>query len=155
MASGKRQPSKQKRTSQNRQQRSALEARKAAASTPRSGGSSSSSGSSGGGGGGLLGRLRGAVAPSAPRPSTSSGASGTGRGAARRPAGSRGDQPVGYRAALTGVIGAVAAVAVSFIVSTPVTVDGDPYDAERVVAEWSDTALKTAVEKPDATPTRS
>jgi hypothetical protein len=150
MASGKRQPSKQKRTSQNRQQRSALQARKAAASTPRSGSASGSGGSSGsrGAGGGLLGRLRGAVAPSAPRPTASSG--GTGRGAARRPAGSRGEQPIGYRAALTGLIGAAAAVAVSFIVSTPVTVDGDPYDAERVVSEWSVTALKAAVDAPDA-----
>jgi len=149
MASGKRQPSKQKRTSQNRQQRSALQARKAAASSPPSR-SSGRPGSSGGGGRSLLGRLRGAVAPSAPRPATSSGAAGSGRGAARRPAGSRGDQPVGYRAALTGLIGAAAAVAVSFIVSTPVTVDGDPYNAERVVSEWSLTALDEAIDSPDA-----
>jgi hypothetical protein len=136
MATGKRQPSKQKRTQQNRQQRSALEARKAAASTPAPSGSSSA-GRGGGGGGGLLGRLRGAGAP-----------------VPARRAAARGDQAVGHRAALTGLIAAGAAAAVTFIVSTPVTTDGDPYTSERVVAEWADSALLAAQEtgatEPDA-----
>ncbi|HJR24382.1 MAG TPA: hypothetical protein VJ804_02840, partial [Acidimicrobiales bacterium] len=45
-----------------------------------------------------------------------------------------------------------AAVAVSFIVSTPVTQDGDSYTAERVVSEWADTALKTAQDTDAAEP---
>jgi hypothetical protein len=158
MASGKQQPSKQKRTNQNRQQRSALEARKAAAS--RTSTSASSSGGARAGGGSLLGRLRGAfAAPAAPRAS----GGGTGGGgtaassAAAEPSGdplTRNGQPVGYRAAMTGLIAAFAAVAISFVVSTPVTDDGDPYDSERVVAEWADTALQAAQEtdatEPDA-----
>ena len=140
MASGKQQPSKQKRTNQNRQQRSALEARKAAASKASTG-STSSTAPRAGSTGGLLGRLRGAAAPrpATPRPAGPRPASPLGGMLANRS-----DQPVGYRAALTGLIAAVAAVGVSFILSTPVTQDGDPYTRERVVAEWADTALRAA-----------
>jgi hypothetical protein len=138
MASGKQQPSKQKRTNQNRQQRSALEARKAAASKPSTGSTSSSAPRASGG---LLGRLRGTATPRAatPRPATPRPASPLGGMLANRS-----EQPVGYRAALTGLIAAVAAVGVSFVLSTPVTQDGDPYTRERVVAEWADTALRAA-----------
>lgn len=138
MANGKRQPAKQKRTNQNRQQRAALQARKEAATV-----AASSSGGSGSGGGGLLSRLfgggGGGGAIRTPRPA-----------AGARPVPSRGTAPVGYRAAMVGLIGAVAAVAMSFILSTPVTEDGDTYTLERVVAEWADTARRTAAEAPEA-----
>ncbi len=146
MASGKRQPSKQKRTTQNRQQKAALQARKAAAVTPASSRSAGRSGS----GGGMLGRLRGAFTP-APRAQAAAGDGGA--AAPRRSAPtSRGDQPIGYRAALIAVIGAVAAILLCCVQSTPVNAEGDLYTSEKLVAEWSVSALRAGQVAPDATP---
>ncbi|MDP1820985.1 MAG: hypothetical protein Q8K58_13995 [Acidimicrobiales bacterium] len=142
MPSSKRQPSKQKRASQNRAQRAALSVRRDAASAPSS--TSSSSGSGGDGRSSLLGRLRGAsfATPAAPP----SGDRAADRAAARSA------QPVGYRAALSGVMAAGAGLLLCLVfIKVPVTDDGDLYTKERLSAEWSDTARRAAVEAPDAT----
>jgi hypothetical protein len=156
----KRQPSKQKRADQNRAQRAALSARRDNASAPPSSGS-------GGGSGGrpsLLGRLRGASATtparstaarstssSAPAAAGSTGVSGARADAAQRRADARAAQPVGYRAALSGVMAAGAALLLCLVfIKVPVTVDGDLYTKERLVAEWSDTALKASADEPAA-----
>ena len=110
MASGKRQPSKQKRTNQNRQQRAALQARKAAASNAAAAPAAPPAGSSSGSGGGLLGRLRGCGRLRAAAHPRLRAAHRLGR--RRRPAGprppagpTRRSSRVGYRAALTGAAG--------------------------------------------------
>lgn len=143
MSPAKRQPSKQKRTAQNRQQRAALEARKAAAGSGGGGtGARSSSGGGsvfgrlfGGGGGG--GGGGGATRSTTPRPAAGLGAP-------------RGDQPVGFRAALAGLLAAVAAVILTVLQTTPVNAEGDLYTPEKLVAEWSDSALAVAVDRPEA-----
>lgn len=146
MSPAKRQPSKQKRTAQNRQQRAALEARKAAAGASRAQGSSSGGGGGrpsffsrllGGGGGGGARNARVAAG----------GAGGAARG---RPAPGPGDPPIGYRAALAGVIAAAAAIVLTVLQTTPVNADGDLYTPERLVAEWSDSALDVALDQPTA-----
>ena len=132
------QPSKQKRAAQNRAQRAAREARKAAAATP-----SGRASTGGGGGGGLLSRLRGSG-----RTSSSATASGTGR----RPslAEARAMQPPGYRAALSAVFAAVAAIALcSFMLRYPVDGQGDLYTSETLVADWVATTLDAARSAPD------
>jgi hypothetical protein len=152
MASGKRQPSKQKRTNQNRQERAARQARasNAAAAPSSTGGSSSGAGA---GRGSLLGRLRGAatgtVAPSprAPR-ATASGGSASGGATPRRFDPSQ--QPPGYRAALTALLAAGAAVIASFFLTQPVDGKGDVYTRPAIVAEWSTTALRQVAETPTA-----
>jgi hypothetical protein len=144
MSPAKRQPSKQKRTAQNRQQRAALEARKAAATSTSSGGGSSSGG---GGRSSLLGRLFGGGAGGGTRPATA-------RAAAPRPAGGlgapRGDQPIGFRAALAGLLAALAAIVLTVLQTTPVNAEGDLYTPEKLVAEWSDSALDVALAEPEA-----
>jgi len=141
----KRQPSKQKRASQNRAQRAALSARRDNASAPPSKGS-------GGGSGGrpsLLGRLRGS---SATTPARSTSSSTSTSSPTERRAEARAAQPVGYRAALSGVMAAGAALLLCLVfIKVPVTTDGDLYTKERLVAEWSDTALRSSVAEPAAT----
>ncbi len=141
MSPPKRQPSKQKRTAQNRQQRAALEARKAAAGSAGGGGGSGARSSARGTS--VLGRLFGG------------GGGGGGTRAAGPRAGAgigapRGDQPVGFRAALAGLLAAVAAIILTVLQTTPVDAEGDLYTPEKLVAEWSDSALAVAVDQPDA-----
>ncbi len=153
------QPSKQKRAQQNRNQRAALQQRKAAATAAAT--SSSGSSASGGGGGGLFGRLRNAGGA---RPAATGGGGG---GASARPTAAarggagggglfgggaaRGDQPPGYRAALVGLLTAVAGLVVCItLVRVPVDGNGDVYSRERLAAEWTDSALQVAVANPDA-----
>jgi len=135
------QPSKQKRAAQNRAQRAALEARKAAANVPA--GTRASSGGTGRGGGGLLSRLRGSGR-------TSSGA--TTASTSRRPslAETRALQPPGYRAALSAVFAAVAALVLcAFVLRYPVDGQGDLYTSETLVADWLATAIDAAQAAPD------
>jgi hypothetical protein len=172
MASGKQRPSKQKRSNQNRQQRAARQARttNAAAPPPTPKASSASSGSasassSAGEKTSLLGRLRGgagatrAARPARPaRPAASSRTGGASRAAAADPVDlppmtDRRGQPIGYRAALTALLAAVAAVAASFLFHTAVDGQGDPYTQSSLVAEWSRSALDATADLPaDAEP---
>src|SRR5687768_3130255 len=98
------QPSKQKRAAQNRNERAARAARAAnaanAAATPRSAAGSA-------GGGSLLSRLRGGG---------SSRVGATRSGARPSPAELRSQQPPGYRAALSAVLAAVAAIVLCLFV---------------------------------------
>ncbi|MFP5255102.1 MAG: hypothetical protein ACLGI8_04540 [Acidimicrobiia bacterium] len=133
------QPSKQKRAAQNRAQRAAREARKAAARTPTGSGASTSAARRSGG---LLSRLRGGGGGS-----TRAGASAGGR----RPtlAEARALQPPGYRAALSAVFAAVAAIILcSFLLRYPVDGQGDLYTSETLVADWVATALDAAQADP-------
>jgi hypothetical protein len=151
MASGKRQPSKQKRTNQNRQERAARQARASnAAAAPSSAGRSSSG--TGAGRGSLLGRLRGAAtgttAPSTSR-ATDSGGAASGGSTPRRgfdPS----QQPPGYRAALTALLAAGAAVIASFFLTQPVDGQGEVYTRPAIVAEWATSAVQQVAETPDA-----
>lgn len=138
VAMSPKQPSKQKRAAQNRNQRAAREARKAAANAPAP--TRASTGGTGGGGGGLFSRLR--------------GSSGTASAAAttRRPslAEARAMQPPGYRAALSAVFAAVAALVLcAFLLRYPVDGEGDLYTSETLVADWVTTALDAAQAAPD------
>ena len=136
--STKRQPSKQRRQTQNQRQRAALEARRAnAAAGPVpsgkvGGGSSTSEGS--GGGGSLFSRLRGTAA--------------TGRAA--RTGVPVGGQPVGYRAALSALLAAVAGVVVgALLLPVPVDASGDPVNTRgAIVGEWALSAHDTLDEDP-------
>ena len=175
MASGKRQPSKQKRTNQNRQVRAARQARAAAAAAgpPAAKSPKGSGGSAAAPKGSLLGRLRGAAtatprkAPATPAtaaatPATPAKASVAPRAnvnrnigrsqLARRAAAGPGDQPPGYRAALIGLIASVAAVVASFFIHSAVDVEGDIYTRPAIVAEWSASALDASEAAPDAEP---
>lgn len=135
----KRQPSKQKRAAQNRNERAARAARAANANAARSTSAPASSGSSGS----LLSRLRGGGASTA-RTGASSART---RGAALRPL-----QPPGYRAALSALLAAVAAVLLcTFALRQPVDAQGDPYTAATRAADYSITAVRAAAEQPDAT----
>jgi hypothetical protein len=145
----KRQPSKQKRAAQNRNERAARAARAANAQvTSRPEGTSSAGPAGGASSGSLLSRLR----------SGGSGASAT-RGVARvsdarsRGAALRPDQAPGYRAALSAVLAAGAAVLLcTFALRYPVDERGDLYTRETIVADWASTALRAAQDQPDATP---
>jgi hypothetical protein len=144
MASGKRQPSKQKRTNQNRQERAARQARASnAAAAPSSAGSSSSG--TGAGRGSLLGRLRGAASGGASSSSTS--ASG---GSTPRRGFDPSQQAPGYRAALTALLAAGAAVIASFFLTQPVDGQGEVYTRPAIVAEWATSAVQQVAETPDA-----
>jgi hypothetical protein len=137
----KRQPSKQKRAAQNRNQRMARTARTANAQAGLSSSAGSAAPTSGGS---LLSRLRGGSTG----PRAAGGTTARARGAALRP-----DQPPGYRAALSAVLAAAAALMLcTFALRYPVDADGDVYTSERLVADWSLTALRAAAEQPDATP---
>ncbi len=98
----------------------------------------------------MLSRLRGGgkrtassgVAPAATGPRTTGSAST--RGAALRA-----NQPVGYRAALSAVIAAAAALVLSLVaLRYPVDAAGDVYTPETLTADWSMTALRAVVEQP-------
>ena len=133
-------PSKQKRAAQNRARRAAHAARiaNAQAAATSSGRSETSSGQRGGGS--LLGRVLG----------RSGGGSG-GRLATARADGAarRGDQPVGYRAALSALLAAVAAAIVCAVaLRYPVDAEGELYTREHLVADWSLTALDAAADDP-------
>jgi hypothetical protein len=131
-------PSKQKRAAQNRNQRAARAARAAnanAAASPASG----SGGGRASGGGGLRSRLRGGG-------TTTSASSARTRGAALRP-----DTPPGFRAALSALFAAVAAIfLLALILRYPVDAQGDVYTPETLTADWSLTALDAIAQQPDA-----
>jgi hypothetical protein len=57
-------------------------------------------------------------------------------------------QPVGYRAALTCFLAALAAVAASLLFHSAVDGQGDPYTQSSLVAEWSQSALHAAADQP-------
>jgi hypothetical protein len=167
MATGKQRPSKQKRSNQNRQQRAARQARTTNAAAPpvtpkaSSGTTTSSASSSSAEKTSLLGRLRGgsggATRPAA-RPAASSRTGGTSRAAAPDPVDlppmtDKRGQPVGYRAALTCFLAALAAVGASLLFHTAVDAQGDPYSQPSLVAEWSHSALDATADLPaDAEP---
>ena len=142
--SPKRQPSKQRRQAQNQRQRAALQNRRenaAAAGAVPSGTTSEggSTGSGGGGGGGsLFSRLRGSAA--------------TGR--AVRTGTPVSDQPVGYRAALSALLAAVAGAAVgALLISVPVNADGEVVNSAGAMAgEWTLSAAATLEDNAEATP---
>lgn len=154
------QPSKQKRAAQNRNQRAALAARAANANTmpqsPRTG-TAASSGSSAAGGS-LLSRLRGGGSNRSGTSTTSraAGASSRTAGSSRaRGASLRPDQPPGYRAALSAVLAAVAALMLCTVaLRYPVDASGKVYNSETLVADWSVTALRAAADQPAATPAK-
>lgn len=130
------QPSKQKRAAQNRNERAARAARtanaKAAARSDRTaaGGVSTARGS-------LLSRFRGG---------STGGQSTRARGAALRAT-----QPPGYRAALSALLAAGAAVMVCTIaLRYPVDAQGDIYTGPTITADWAMTALRAAAATPDA-----
>jgi hypothetical protein len=142
------QPAKQKRAAQNRNQRAARAARAANANAaPRATTTGSSSrGSSGTGS--LLSRLRGGSM------SGRSSSTGPARGGSARSRGAalRSEQPPGYRAALSAVLAAAAAVVLCTVaLRYPVDAQGDIYTGPTLAADWSVTALRAAAELPDAT----
>lgn len=130
------QPSKQKRAAQNRNQRAARAARTANAST-RPAATSAASGSRGG----LLSRFRGG-------------------GVGVRPAGerlslteARALQPPGLRAALSAVFAAVAAIVLcTFMLRYPVDAQGDLYTGPSLLADWTATAIDAVQADPGAPP---
>lgn len=133
-------PSKQKRAAQNRNERAARAARAAnanAAPTAQRPSAATASGS-----GSLLSRLRGGQSrsrSSAPRTGIP-------------PARSSVAQPPGYRAAMSAVLAAVAALVLSTVaLRYPVDVRGDVYSGPTLVADWSLSALRVVAEEPDAT----
>jgi len=151
------QPSKQKRAAQNRNQRVALAARAANANTtpqaPRTGAASSSvsSSASSAAGGSLLSRLRGGGSSRSATSTTSRTAgSSRARGASLRP-----DQPPGYRAALSAVLAAVAALMLCTVaLRYPVDASGKVYNSETLAADWSVTALRAAADQPGVAPAK-
>ena len=140
--STKRQPSKQRRQTQNQRQRAALEARRvnAAAAGELADGKVARRRvrrTSGTGGGSVFSRLRGART--------------TGR--AIRAGASGKTQPPGYQFALSGLLAAVAA-AVAGALLIPVAVDssGDQISSRgALVGEWTLSAWDVVQENPDAT----
>jgi hypothetical protein len=131
------QPSKQKRAAQNRNQRAAREARAANANvapTSRATGGPSAGGASGS----LLSRLRGGGTT---RPPSMRAAAAQGRAL----------QPPGFRAALSGLFAAVAAVLLCTLsLRYPVDARGDLYTSEQLAADWSLTAAQAAADQPGA-----
>lgn len=133
------QPSKQKRAAQNRNQRAARVARAANANAIPQLARTGTATSAASGGGSLLSRLR--------RGGSGSGGSARARGASLRP-----DQPPGYRAALSAVLAAAAALVVCTVaLRYPVDARGDLYTSETRAADWSVSALRAAADQPDAT----
>jgi hypothetical protein len=62
-------------------------------------------------------------------------------------------QPPGYRAALSAVLAAAAgALLCVFALRYPVDAQGEVYTPETVSADWSMSALRAAIEQPDAEP---
>lgn len=138
-------PSKDKRAAQNRSQRAAREARKANAHAagPADGGSSRPAG---GASGGLLSRLRGGGSgPRAQRP--------TATPQRATAAGPVAPQPPGYRAALSAVLAAGAALVLCIVgLRYPVDRHGDVYTPESLAADWATSALVASADQPDASP---
>jgi hypothetical protein len=135
--STKRQPSKQRRQTQNQKQRAALEARREAAAAGPTGGKGDAAGSSpAASNGSVLSRFRGSRSA----------------GRAARTGGS-GSLPVGHRAALSALLAAVAAALVgSFLFRVPVGRDGEPITTQgALVAEWSLSAQEALVDDSEAT----
>lgn len=144
--SPKRQPSKQKRAAQNRNQRAARTARTTNANTDPAERVASTSTA---GGGTLLSRLRGGSTGRGP---AGRAPAGTATSARARGAALRAHQPPGYRAALSAVLAAAAALLLcTFALRYPVDAQGDLYSSETLTADWSVTALQAASEQPDAT----
>jgi hypothetical protein len=105
--------------------------------------------------GSLFGRLfggGGAAAPSRGASSRGTSSAGAGRSGVRQQAAARGrpDQPVGYRAALTGLLASVAAIVATFLVHTPLDARGDFYTKPSIVGDWAQTALHAAQKAPSA-----
>ena len=139
--STKRQPSKQRRQTQNQRQRAALEARRVNATAGpapqgKVGGASATEPSSAPRGGSVLSRMRGATA----------------RGREVRTGRAGGSLPVGHRAALSALLAAIAAAVVgALLIPVPVDAGGDPVTARgALLAEWSLSALDVAQESPEA-----
>lgn len=138
----KRQPSKQKRAAQNRSERAARAARTANAAASPSVSATRATPASGGSGRSLLSRLRAGSAGGAARPS---GGSARVRGAALRP-----EQPPGYRAALSALLAAGAAVLLSaFALPYAVDAQGDVYTPASRVADFAVAALHAVEGEPD------
>jgi hypothetical protein len=135
------QPSKQKRAAQNRNQRAAREARAANANAAPAPRAPRATGASSAGGGSLLSRLRGGG-------SARTVAKGTARPTA---ADLRGQQPPGYRAALSAVFAAAAAIVLCvFALRYPVDAHGELYTKEHLVADWSMSAARATADQPEA-----
>jgi hypothetical protein len=141
--SSKRQPSKQRRQTQNQRQRAALQNRRANAAagpapTPAAkSGSTAGTGSAGASKGTVFSRLRGSAA--------------TGRVA--RTGAPVGSQPIGYRAALSGLLAAVAAAVVgALMIQVAVDASGDPVGSSGAMAgEWTLSATQALQDNPEAT----
>lgn len=141
----KRQPSKQRRQTQNQKQRAALQIRREAAAAGgapagKVGGDGGSSQSSGRSSGSVLSRLR--------------GASATGRTLRTGRSGTGGGLPVGHRAALSALFAAVAGALVGAVLfRVPVDRSGEAIvTREALVAEWVLSAADVVEETPEATP---
>jgi hypothetical protein len=137
----KRQPSKQRRQTQNQKQRAALEARRqaAAAASASAGVKAPPAGdapSGASGGGSVLSKFR--------RASTAGRLARTGGSGV----------PVGHRAALSALFAAVAAAVVgSFVYQVPVDRSGDAIRTNGgLVAEWTLSAQEATLELPEGTP---
>ncbi len=126
-------PSKQKRAAQNRNERAARAARTANAQAAAKESPTTRSR----GGGGMFARLR----------SGGGGQTTTrARGAALRP-----DVPPGFRAALSAVLAAGAALVLcTFVLRYPVDARDDLYTPESLVADWSLSAMRALDDQPDA-----
>ena len=156
MASGKRQASKQRRAAQNRAQREALAARREAAqqseAAERRGGARA-------GGASWFARLRGRPAATnrgeGPWSSTAAAGSSATAGSGDLGAaavGGRSAKPVGYRAGLTALLMALAAVLFTFLTGAAVDADDEPFTTDSLMAAWTSSALQAAVEQPTASP---
>lgn len=136
-------PSKDKRAAHNRSQRAARAARTENANAPATTTPSSPSGAGSLGGGGLFGRRRGAGAGGG-----GGQASARARGAALRP-----DVPPGFRAALSAVFAAAAALILCvFVLRYPVDARDELYISETLVADWSVSVMRALAELPEADP---
>jgi len=153
--STKRQPSKQRRQTQNQKQRTALNARReAAAAAPTPTGKMGAGGPAASSRGSVLSRLRGA--------STTGRAARTSRAGATAPAGTdasgaqtgRGGLPVGHRAALSALFAAIAGAAIgAFLFQVPVDRSGEAIASrEALVGEWVLSANDAVEANPDAEP---
>ncbi|MFL6205970.1 MAG: hypothetical protein ACJ739_11525 [Acidimicrobiales bacterium] len=148
--STKRQPSKQRRQTQNQRQRAAREARRVNAAAPPvpkgtagggsstgTGSGSASAGTGSGGTGSLFSRLRGSASA----------------GRAARTGTPIGSQPVGYRAALSGLLAGIAAVVVgALLIQVAVDASGEPVGSSgAMVGEWTLSATDALADNPGAT----
>ena len=144
----KRQPSKQRRQTQNQKQRAALIARREAAATaapPAGTGGADRSASSGRS---VLSRLRGASTTG--RAARTAGPAASGSGART----GRGGLPVGHRAALSALFAAIAGAAIGAVLfQVPVDRSGEAIASrEALVAEWALSARDAVEANPDAQP---